>query len=54
MGKLKTFSKGDVIRTNPEEGFYGIAVVLSDSKQLEFAPGKMAIDKAFDSFAGVS
>lgn len=42
MGKLKTFSKGDVIRTNPEEGFYGIAVVLSDGKQLEVAPGKMS------------
>ena len=54
MGKLKTFSKGDVIRTNPEEGFYGIAVVLSDGKQLEVAPGKMSIDKAFDSFTGVS
>jgi hypothetical protein len=31
--KYNEFKKGDVIRTNPEEGFYGIAVVLDDGKK---------------------
>ena len=40
--RMKTFSKGDVIRTNPENGYYGIAVVLSEGRRLEIAPGKMS------------
>lgn len=42
MRKYSLFSKGDVIRTNPEEGFYGIAVVLNESQKIEIAPGKMS------------
>ena len=38
--KYNLFCKGDVIRTNPEPGFYGIAVVLNDSKKIEISPGK--------------
>ena len=39
MAKLKLLSKGDVILTNPEEGFWGIAVVLSErEKTSEFYP----------------
>lgn len=38
--KLSLFKKGDVIRTNPEDGFYGIAVVLDDGKKLEISPNK--------------
>ena len=34
------FSKGDIIRTNPKEGFYGIAIVLDDAKKIELSPGK--------------
>lgn len=30
MAKTKLFNKGDVILTNPEEGFWGIAIVLSE------------------------
>lgn len=33
MGKIKLFNKGDVILTNPEIGFYGIAVVLSEKEK---------------------
>ena len=33
------FRKGDVIRTNPEKGFYGIAVVLDDGEKIELSPG---------------
>lgn len=42
MGKRKysLFCKGDVIRTNPEPGFYGIAVVLSDGEKTELSPGR--------------
>lgn len=32
--------KGDVIRTNPEPGFYGIAVVLSEPEPMELQPQK--------------
>ena len=28
--KYSLFKRGDVIRTNPHEGFYSIAVVLDD------------------------
>jgi hypothetical protein len=39
MAKTKLFNKGDVILTNPEEGFWGIAVVLSErEKTPEFFP----------------
>lgn len=34
------FSKGDIIRTNPKEGFYGIAIVLDDAKKIELTLGK--------------
>ena len=34
------FHKGDVIRTNPEKGFYGIAVVLDDGEKIELSPGR--------------
>ena len=36
------FSKGDVIRTNPEHGFYGVAVVLDDCKKIELSPGRFS------------
>ena len=39
---MKTFSKGDVIRTTPEKGYYGIAIVLTEGRRLEIAPGKMS------------
>lgn len=35
MSKIKTFNKGDVILTQPEEGFWGIAVVLSEREKTE-------------------
>ncbi len=39
MAKIKLLNKGDVIRTNPEEGFWGIAIVLSErEKTPEFQP----------------
>ena len=38
--KYSLFRKGDVIRTNPQKGFYGIAVVLDDSVKLELSPNK--------------
>ena len=38
--KYSTFSKGDVILTSPESGFWGIAVVLDDGVKLEIEPGK--------------
>ena len=37
--KYSLFSKGDVIRTNPEKGFYGIAVVLDEGQEMELSPG---------------
>ncbi|MDR2204809.1 MAG: hypothetical protein LBE36_01430 [Flavobacteriaceae bacterium] len=33
MSKTKLFNKGDIILTNPEEGFWGIAVVLSEREK---------------------
>lgn len=43
MGKsIQYFKKGDVIRTTPEKGFWGIAVVLNDGQKKEIAPGKMS------------
>ncbi|WP_289663811.1 hypothetical protein [Flavobacterium panacagri] len=39
MAKTKLFNKGDVILTNPEEDFWGIAVVLSErEKTPNFSP----------------
>lgn len=38
--KYSLFNKGDIILTNPEEGYYGIAVVLDDGLKLEIEPGK--------------
>lgn len=37
--KCSLFCKGDVIRTNPEKGFYGIAIVLDDGKKMELSRG---------------
>lgn len=34
------FRKGDIIRTNPKDGFYGIAIVLDDAEKTELSPGK--------------
>lgn len=34
------FCKGDIIRTNPIYGLYGIAIVLDDGKKLELSPNK--------------
>lgn len=34
----KIFSKGDIIRTNPKEGFYGLAIVLDDGRKVELQP----------------
>lgn len=33
MSKIKLLNKGDIIRTNPQEGFWGIAVVLSEKEK---------------------
>lgn len=33
MSKVKLFNKGDIIRTNPHKGFWGIAVVLSEKEK---------------------
>jgi len=39
MSKTELFHKGDVILTHPEEGFWGIAIVLSErEKTKEFLP----------------
>ena len=35
MGKVKLFNEGDIILTNPAEGFWGIAVVLSEREKTE-------------------
>lgn len=40
--KYHCFSKGDVIRTNPENCFYGIAVVLDEPERIELSSGKMS------------
>ena len=37
--KCSLFCKGDVIRTNPEKGFYGIAIVLDEGKKIELSSG---------------
>ncbi len=38
----KKYQKGDVIMTNPAEGYYGVAVVLDDAVSIEISPGKMS------------
>jgi hypothetical protein len=39
MAKSGLFNKGDIILTNPQEGFWGIAVVLSERERTpEFLP----------------
>lgn len=38
--KIELFKKGDVIRTNPADGFYGIAVVLDDGEKQELSPNR--------------
>ena len=35
--KYRTFDKGDIFVTEPETGFYGIAVVLDDGCRIEFS-----------------
>jgi hypothetical protein len=35
MPKIKLFNKGDVILTNPEDGYWGIAIVLSEREKTE-------------------
>lgn len=32
---MKSFKKGDVIRTNPRDGYWGIAIVLSEKEKTE-------------------
>lgn len=36
----KNFKKGDVVLTNPQEGFYGIAIVLDEGQKVELSPGR--------------
>lgn len=36
------FTKGNIIMTTPEEGYYGIAVVLDDAIPLELSPGRFS------------
>lgn len=38
--KYQHFEKGDIIVTEPVEGYYGIAVVLDDGHRLELNPGR--------------
>lgn len=38
----KLFRKGDIIRTNPNEGFYGIAIVLDEGRKIELQPNMMS------------
>ncbi len=38
--KYNLLHKGDVIRTNPEPNFYGVAIVLSEPKKMELEPGR--------------
>ena len=33
------FRKGDIIQTEPEKGYYGIAIVLDDGTIIEYEPG---------------
>ena len=38
----KLFTKGDIIMTIPEQGYYGVAVVLDDAIPLELSPGRLS------------
>ena len=40
--KYGLLKKGDVIRTEPEEGYYGVAVVLSEPQPDEISPGRFS------------
>ena len=33
MTKIKLLNRGDIIRTNPSEGYWGIAIVLSETEK---------------------
>ncbi len=36
------FAKGDVIMTNPQQGYYGVAIVLDDAISIELSPGRFS------------
>ena len=38
--KYKLFEKGDIVITEPAEGYFGIAIVLDDGHRREYEPGK--------------
>lgn len=38
----KLFTKGDIIMTTPEKGYYGIAIVLDDAIPFELSPGRLS------------
>ena len=38
----KLFAKGNIIVTTPEEGYYGVAIVLDDAIPLELSPGRFS------------
>ena len=38
----KLFTKGNIIMTTPEKGYYGVAVVLDDAIPLELSPGRFS------------
>ncbi|MBQ5887521.1 MAG: hypothetical protein IIW82_07745 [Clostridia bacterium] len=38
----KLFTKGNIIVTTPEEGYYGVAIVLDDAIPLELSPGRFS------------
>ena len=38
----KLFTKGNIIMTTPEKGYYGVAIVLDDALPLEWSPGKFS------------
>ena len=38
----KLFTKGDIIMTNPKQGYYGVAVVLDDAIPHELSPGRLS------------
>ncbi len=38
----KLFYKGNIIMTTPEDGFYGVAIVLDDATPIELSPGRFS------------
>ncbi len=38
----KLFTKGNIIMTTPEEGYYGVAIVLDDAVPHELSPGRFS------------